>query len=122
MRFVLVLLISVFVFCHRPCIPWRKFLSYLFAFKPLFGLSRINSYSSFNDFTLILIKTFSYRWSKKNMQNVRKYSNMCFSKSQFQTSVFEEGKKKFWRKTWKSFFLPYSWYGKAKKKIEKGRY
>ena len=25
------------------------------------------------------------------------------------------GKNYFWGKTWKSFFLPYSWYGKAKK-------
>ena len=44
------------------------------------------------------------------------------SKKKFFEHYSTAGQKKIGRKTQKSLFWPYSWYGKAKKKFKKGRY
>ena len=52
----------------------------------------------------------------------------CHGKIKQQVQVFLDnlglflGKNNFWRKTRKSFFLPYSWYGRGKNIFFKGRY
>ena len=37
-------------------------------------------------------------------------------------SLVFQGKNYFWRNIWKSFYLPYKWYGRAKFCLRKGRY
>ena len=67
----------------------------------------------------ILFGLFSYR-------NVQLFigcvGHIHVSTKSFLNTIPQLGKNYFWRKTQKSFFWQYRWYGKAKKKFKKGRY